>query len=112
MNIYVGNLSRSTSEDSLRKTFEQFGEVVSVKIIKDRLTGELRGFAFLEMPGADEASQAIAALNGRELDGRKLVVNEAREREARPARSNGGGNGDSRFSSARRNTPFRGNRSL
>lgn len=107
MNIYVGNLSRSTSEESLKKTFEQFGQVVSVKIIKDRLTGELRGFGFLEMPSTEEAEQAISALNGRELDGRKLVVNEAREREERPA-----GGRDNRFSSARRSTSsFNGNRS-
>ncbi|MBA3752411.1 RNA-binding protein [Candidatus Dependentiae bacterium] len=81
MNIYVGNLSRLTTEETLRRTFEQFGQVTSVKIIFDRETRESRGFAFVEMPVADEALQGIAKMNDQELDGRKLRVNEAREAE-------------------------------
>ena len=108
MNIYVGNLSRLTTEENLKRTFEEFGQVTSAKIIFDRETRESRGFAFVEMPVAEEALQAIAKMNDQELDGRKLRVNEAREAERtprprfedrggpRPPRSgngNGGGNG-------------------
>ncbi|MBA2306519.1 RNA-binding protein [Candidatus Dependentiae bacterium] len=107
MNIYVGNLSRLTTEETLKRTFEQFGQVTSAKIIFDRETRESRGFAFVEMPVAEEALVAIAKMNDVELDGRKLRVNEAREAERsprprfedrgpRPPRSgngNGGGNG-------------------
>ena len=91
MNIYVGNLSHSSTEDGLRQLFEQFGEVSTVKIIKDKFTGSSRGFAFVEMPIADEAKQAIENTNGVDLDGRNLRVNEARPVEAR-----GGDRGDSR----------------
>lgn len=91
MKIYVGNLSYSTTEEQLRQAFEGFGEVVSVNIITDRDSGRPRGFAFLEMSGQDEAEAAISALNGKELDGRTLKVNEARQRESRGGR--GGGRG-------------------
>jgi RNA recognition motif-containing protein len=85
--IYVGNLSFSTTSDDLRDTFGEFGEVTTASVVSDRETGRSRGFAFVEMnSGADEA---IAALNGRELSGRTLTVNEARPREER--RSGGGG---------------------
>lgn len=86
MKIYVGNLSRLTNEDAVRGAFEQFGQVASVKIILDRETRESRGFAFVDMPETDEAQKAIAEMNGVELEGRKLTVNEAREPER-----NGGG---------------------
>ena len=106
MNIYVGNINRSTSEEKLQNTFSTFGEVTSVKIIKDKYTGAVKGFAFVEMPNDVEANAAINALNGQELDGRTLTVNQARPQENRPARrpfggssngnSNGGGFGGSR----------------
>jgi RNA recognition motif-containing protein len=79
-NIFVGNLSFQTTDDSLRSTFERFGEVLNVNMITDRDTGRARGFAFVEMPNAEEADRAIADLNGKDLDGRSLTVNEARPR--------------------------------
>ena len=80
MNIYVGNLSFEVTEDDLRQTFEPFGEVTSAKIITDRASGAPRGFGFVEMPTKAEAEAAIAGLNGTELKGRTLTVNEARPR--------------------------------
>lgn len=80
MNIYVGNLDFSSTEDSIRTLFEQHGEVTSVKIITDRDTGRSRGFSFVEMSNDDEGRAAITALDGQELDGRALKVNEARPR--------------------------------
>ncbi len=85
--IYVGNLPWSTDDASLRELFATVGEVLSVAVISDRETGRSRGFGFIEMDDAD-ADKAIAELNGREVDGRELRVNEARER---PARGGGGG---------------------
>lgn len=84
MNIYVGNLSFSTSEENIRAHFEQFGKVDSAKIIKDRETGNSRGFAFVEMPDNGEAQNAINNLNGKEFEGRRLVVNESKPRTDRP----------------------------
>jgi RNA recognition motif-containing protein len=83
MNIYVGNLSYSMSEDELRAAFSAHGEVSSVKILSDRETGRSRGFGFVEMPNASEGEKAIAQLNGKEIGGRALRVNEARPRERR-----------------------------
>ncbi|MBE9542191.1 MAG: RNA-binding protein [Proteobacteria bacterium] len=80
MNIYVGSLSYKATEEDLKKEFEGFGQVESVNIIKDRYSGESRGFGFVEMPNKDEAQSAIEGLNGRELKGRKISVNEARPR--------------------------------
>jgi RNA recognition motif-containing protein len=80
MNIYVGSLSYKATEEDLRKEFEGFGQVEAVNIIKDRYSGESRGFGFVEMPNKDEAQSAIEGLNGRELKGRKISVNEARPR--------------------------------
>ncbi len=80
MNIYIGNISRDLSEDELREAFAEFGQVSSVNIIKDKFTGEYRGFAFVEMPVKEEAEAAISGLNGKELKGRALNVNEARPR--------------------------------
>jgi len=80
MKIYVGSLSYKATEEDLKKEFESFGQVESVNIIKDRYSGESRGFGFVEMPNKDEAQSAIEGLNGRELKGRKLSVNEARPR--------------------------------
>ncbi len=84
MKIYVGNLSHDATEDDLRAAFEPFGRVDSVAVIKDKVTGEPRGFAFVEMPGGEEARSAINGLNGKELLGRSLTVNEARPRSEGP----------------------------
>jgi RNA recognition motif-containing protein len=81
MNVYVGNLPYQVSEDELREQFEEFGRVDSVTIIKDKVTGQSKGFGFLEMPERAEAEAAISSLNGRDLKGRRLNVNEARPRE-------------------------------
>jgi RNA recognition motif-containing protein len=92
-NIYVGNLSWGTSEELLRETFEQYGEVLSARIITDRDTGRSRGFGFVEMEVEDEANAAIEALNGSMLDGRPLTVNEARPRAPRTGGGRGGNRG-------------------
>lgn len=81
MNIYVGNLSRQAGENELRALFAQFGEVKSVKMIKDQYTGESRGFAFVEMPETTSATEAINSLNSTDFTGRTLKVNEAKPRE-------------------------------
>ena len=78
MNIYVGNLSYNTAEDELRQQFEAYGEVVSVNIIKDKFSGESRGFGFVEMASSDEAESAKDALNGTDFKGRTLRIDEAR----------------------------------
>lgn len=94
--IYVGNLSRNTTEATLRSLFEPYGLITSIKIVIDRVTGEPRGFAFVDM---ENAQAAIDALNGKEVDGQRLRINEARPREERPAnrsRSFGGPRGESR----------------
>jgi RNA recognition motif-containing protein len=83
MNIYVGNLSYGMSESELRDAFAQFGEVSSAKILMDRETGRSRGFGFVEMPNQSEGEAAISNLNGKDLGGRALRVNEARPRERR-----------------------------
>ncbi|MBN2612852.1 MAG: RNA-binding protein [Bacteroidales bacterium] len=82
MNIYVGNLSYKLSEDDLKQVFEEFGEITSVKIIKDKYSGRSKGFAFVEMVDDAEAKAAIDKLNGKELDSRKIVVNEARPKSS------------------------------
>ena len=83
MNIYVGNLSYGMSEEELRQAFSAHGEVSSVKILMDRETGRSRGFGFVEMPNQGEGEAAIAELNGKDVGGRSLRVNEARPRERR-----------------------------
>ncbi len=94
MNIYVGNLS-DVSEEDLRQAFESFGEVTSVKVIRDKYTGQSRGFAFVEMPGQTQAQTAIKNLNGKELQGKQMSVSEARPRTG--DRTTGGGRmGDNR----------------
>ena len=93
MNIYVGNLSYECSEDDLRQAFGAHGEVDSARIISDRDSGRSKGFGFVEMPNNDEANAAINALNGTELQGRPLKVNEARPREDRGDNRGGGGGG-------------------
>jgi len=80
MNIYVGNLSNEVTEEDLKQAFEDFGQVASVNIIKDRYSGESRGFGFVEMPAKAEAQSAIEGMNGKELKGQMLKVSEARAR--------------------------------
>ena len=93
MNIYVGNLPFTTGEEELRATFGAYGQVASVAVIKDQFTGQSRGFGFVEMPNKEEGNAAINALNGKEVKGRALKVNEARPREERPRGGGGGGGG-------------------
>jgi RNA recognition motif-containing protein len=95
MNIYVGNLSPETTEDSLRQAFAEHGQVTSAKIIKDRFTYESRGFGFVEMPNRNDAQAAITAMNGAEVDGSRITVNEARPREERTGGGGYGGGGGS-----------------
>jgi len=95
MNIYVGNLSHEVTEEDLQQAFEAFGQVTSANVIKDKFSGESRGFGFVEMPAKAEAQSAINDLNGTELKGRALNVNEARPR---PEGRRGGGGGGGRRS--------------
>jgi RNA recognition motif-containing protein len=95
VNIYVGNLSFDVTEEDVRGAFEAFGKVESVKVITDKYSGASRGFGFVEMPSKDEATAAITALNGKELKGRAMNINEARPRAERP-RGGGGGGGRGR----------------
>lgn len=90
MNIYVGNLPFTASEDEIRQAFAAYGTVAAVSIIKDHETGQSRGFAFVEMPNSEEGQAAVTNLNGKPMKGRALKVNEARPRE------NGGGGGGGR----------------
>ena len=80
MNLYVGNLSYEMSEENLRTEFAEYGEVQSAKIITDKFTGRSRGFGFVEMNSDDEGKKAMEELNGKDVEGRELVVNEARPR--------------------------------
>jgi len=105
MRIYVGNLSYQANEDELRELFEPYGEVAEVNVITDRDTGRSRGFAFVEMPNAQEGAAAIEALDQKEQQGRNLRVNEAQPRQQQgggggggrgPRRSGGGGGGGGR----------------
>ena len=92
--LYVGSLPYSTTEQQLHDLFAQYGSVQSAKVITDRYTGQSRGFGFVEMATGEEAQKAIAALNGSNMGGRTLVVNEARPQEKRPFGGGGGGGGD------------------
>jgi cold-inducible RNA-binding protein len=105
LNIYVGNLPKTASEDAIRQLFEAHGQVDSVKLIKDNFSGELRGFGFVEMPASAEGQAAIAALAGYQLEGRALTVNEARPKPDRPG---GGGAGGGRPRSGGGGGGFRG----
>lgn len=91
--LYVGGLSYNTTEQGLRDLFARTGEVESVKIITDRDTGRSKGFAFVEMKSDSDAEAAIQQLNGKEFDGRRLAVNEARPQAPRESRGGGGGGG-------------------
>ncbi|MBI4535171.1 MAG: RNA-binding protein [Ignavibacteriae bacterium] len=90
MNIYVGNLPRQATDDDLRQAFEAFGKILSVNIIKDKFTGESKGFGFVEMPKRLEAEAALGALNGKEFMGQTITVNEARPKSDSSRRSGGG----------------------
>jgi len=102
MNIYVGNLSRDLSEADLREAFAAYGEIQSAAIIKDKFSGESRGFGFVEMPNKDDAQKAIAGLNGKDLKGRTMTVNEARPKTDKPRSSGGFGGGRGGFGGGKR----------
>lgn len=91
MKIYVGNIAFETTEDDLTREFSVYGEVASANVVNDRDTGRSRGFGFVDMPSTTEANAAIAGLNGKDMMGRTLTVNESRPRE-----SSGGGFGGNR----------------
>ena len=91
MNIYAGNLAYSVTDHSLQETFEAFGTVDSARVIQDRDSGRSKGFGFVEMPNNDEAKAAIEGLNGKDIDGRNITVN-----ESRPKPQGGGGGGGGR----------------
>lgn len=93
MNIYVGNLSYQTDDRELEDLFAPFGEITSARVITDRETGRSKGFGFVEMPDRTQAEAAIEGLNGNEIDGRELRINEAKPREERPRSGGGGGGG-------------------
>lgn len=93
VNIYVGNLPYSTTDAELQQLFAQHGEVRKAQVVMDRETGRSRGFGFVEMSNDQQGRAAIDAMNGQDMDGRKLVVNEAKPREARPAGGGGGRGG-------------------
>lgn len=92
--LFVGGIAYKTSEDDLTSAFGQAGTVASVRIIKERETGRSKGFGFVEMGTAEEAEAAIDMWNGKDLDGRELIVNIARAEERRPSNGNGGGRGE------------------
>jgi RNA recognition motif-containing protein len=97
MNIYVGNLSFTVTEEDLRAAFQAFGTVEKAAIITDKMSGQPRGFGFVEMPNKDEAVKAISGLNGKDLKGRNLKVNEAQPRPAGGGGRGGFGGGRGRF---------------
>ncbi|MEI8033532.1 MAG: RNA-binding protein [Chlorobiaceae bacterium] len=86
MNIYIGNLPYTVSEDDLREAFSQFGQVDTANIITDKFSGRSKGFGFVDMPNDSEGREAIESMNDKDLKGRTIKVNEARPREERPAR--------------------------
>jgi len=92
-NLFVGNMSFQTTESELTALFQGFGQVTRVHVAMDRETGRARGFAFVEMPNDEEAAKAIAALNGKEVGGRAIKVNEARPKTDRPPAHRSGGRG-------------------
>ena len=94
--LYVGNLPYSTTSPDLERMFTPFGAVNSAQVIEDRVTGKSKGFGFVEMASSDDGQKAIDALNGKQVDGRTLTVNEARPREDRGGGGGGGGGGSGR----------------
>ncbi len=97
MNIYVGNIPRGVTENELRELFQAFGEISSASVIKDKFSGESRGFGFVEMPNKEEGQKALTALNGKDFKGRPLTVNEARPRTDKPRTGGFGGGGGRRY---------------
>ncbi len=97
MNIYVGNLAFAVTDDDLQQLFAAHGDVTTANVIKDRFSGESRGFGFVEMPSRDDAMAAIEALNGTDLKGRSITVNEAKPKAPREGGRQGGGRGDRRY---------------
>jgi RNA recognition motif-containing protein len=93
MNIYVGNLSFEVTDDDLRQLFSAYGEVESASVVKDRFSGESRGFGFVEMPAKKDADAAIAGLNGTDVKGRTITVNEAKPKAPKSGGGGGGGGG-------------------
>ena len=93
MNIYVGNLSYQTTEEDLRQAFEGYGQISSINIIKDKYSGESKGFGFIEMPDDNAAKEAMSSLHESELNGRNMSVNEAKPRTDTRRRSGGGDRG-------------------
>lgn len=93
MNLYVGNLPFGTTEADLESAFGPYGQIDSVAIIRDKFSGQSRGFGFVEMPNPEEAKAAVEAMHGKDMGGRTITVNEARPRDERPARAGGGGGG-------------------
>jgi RNA recognition motif-containing protein len=96
MNIYVGNLERAVTDDELKAIFTEFGEITSASVIRDKYTGESRGFGFVEMPAKAEAIEAIKQVDGKEINGKRLIVNEARQKQDRRPGGNRGGGGRGR----------------
>ena len=107
MNIYVGSLHFKMSEAELREQFEEYGEVTSAKIIIDKYSGKSKGFGFVEMPNEAEAKKAIEELNGSEIQGRKIIVNESIERTDRRSNFRGGGDNNRRGGGAPRRDNYR-----
>lgn len=91
MNIYIGNLSQEVTDDDLREAFESYGTITSAKVIKDRFSGESRGFGFVEMPDKQDAMSAMESLNGADLKGKKIMVSEAKPRSDKRRGGMGGG---------------------
>ncbi len=98
MNIYIGNLSYDATDEMIKKAFESFGEVTSVRVIKDKYSGQSRGFGFVEMPQDSQAQTAIKSLNGNELLGKRMIVNEARVRTDKGGMGGQGGRGRTGYS--------------
>lgn len=101
MDIYVGNLAYSTTDEALKNAFTEFGEVTSARVVTDRMSGRSKGFGFVEMPDNTQAQAAIDALNGKELDGRTLRVNESLPKPPRDDRRGGFGGGRGGFGGGR-----------
>jgi cold-inducible RNA-binding protein len=110
MNIYVGNLSSTVSEDELRQAFEAFGQVESVSIIKDKFSGESRGFGFVVMPSREESLKAIEGMNNKDIGGKNIAVSEARPRVSKFRGGSGGGRGPGGGSRGGRRGGFGGDR--
>ena len=111
MNIFVGNLNYNITEDDIRDIFEEYGELNSVKLITDKFTGKSKGFGFVEMSDEDEAKKAIEDLNGAEVEGRTIVVNESieKKRDSRGGGPRGGGNRGGGNFNRNRDRNFRSN---